>query len=239
MVDPKRWLHDEGAPHEVVQLLRATRRPSAASRAKRMALMAMAAGAAVQAPRAAWGLAGFKAALYSSALVVTGAAVILVARHRTPEPPREPPAVMAAVSAPSAPGTPQPSTFVVEPPPVAAPTPASTQRHPGASAHIAVRPKAGTTDTLAEEEALLEGARRELTRSPRESLKLLQKHQQRFPNGELTAERLFLGTDAAVRLGDAATAHQMADALVLRFPNSAYARRAPALLGSLSSGSSR
>jgi hypothetical protein len=55
-------------------------------------------------------------------------------------------------------------------------------------------------------------------------------HQRRFPAGELTAERLFLRTDALRRLGRTGDAKRQADALVKLFPNSAYARLVPDLL---------
>jgi Tfp pilus assembly protein PilF len=78
-------------------------------------------------------------------------------------------------------------------------------------------------DTLAEEEALLEQARRALTTSPGTALTLLRQHQQRFPAGQLTAERLFLSVDALRRTGDRAGADRQAQALLKRFPRSVYA----------------
>jgi TolA-binding protein len=103
---------------------------------------------------------------------------------------------------------------------------AERPRSPSASS---VAP-AEARDRLAEEEALLEQARKLLAQDPARALTLLHRHQSRFPNGELTAERMYLGVDCLSRLGKQAAAKREADALVERYPNSAYARRAPLLL---------
>jgi len=231
MAEPRRWLQDEDAPREVLRLLRAAERPRPASSAKRVALVGVLASVAAQTPRAAWGLAWMKAALYSTAVVVTGATAITVAHRQAEVPAAVEPAAVRAAPIQAAPGPPpgQPVAMAEAP----APVPPTVARHVAARPRTAARVVKAPADTLAEEEALLEEARRQLSQSPSASLRLLRKHLERFPNGELTAERLFLSTDAAVRLHDAAGARQTAETLRARFPESAYARRVPALLGSL------
>jgi TolA-binding protein len=83
---------------------------------------------------------------------------------------------------------------------------------------------------LAEEEAILEEARKTLAQDPARALTLLRRHQSRFPSGELTAERMYLSVDCLSRLGKREAAKHEADALIERYPNSAYARRAPLLI---------
>jgi Tfp pilus assembly protein PilF len=94
------------------------------------------------------------------------------------------------------------------------------------------RPRAPSVeprDRLAEEEAILEEARKTLAQDPARALTLLRRHQSRFAHGELTAERMYLSVDCLLRLGKRDAAKREADALVERYPNSAYARRAPLL----------
>jgi hypothetical protein len=87
-------------------------------------------------------------------------------------------------------------------------------------------------DTLAEEEALLEAARRAAGHDPARALALLQRHRTQFPRGQLGAERLFLSIECYRRLGNLPAARREAEALAKSYPNSTYARKASSLLGS-------
>jgi hypothetical protein len=125
--------------------------------------------------------------------------------------------------------TPSPAPVVVSTPasvasaPLRREPPVSTTRStspvPAASGRKASR------DTLAEEEALLERARRLSSTAPQEARALLQQHAKRYPNGQLTAERLYLSAEVAKRLGDSAAAAEQSRALKQRFPESMYAGR--------------
>jgi len=84
-------------------------------------------------------------------------------------------------------------------------------------------------DTLALEESLLEQARR-ASDSPPRALALLREHERRFPNGELTAERLYLMAQVNARAGNVAAARRSAALLAARFPKSTYLPRLRALL---------
>ena len=114
-----------------------------------------------------------------------------------------------------------------EPPPVAHETraPEVSAKAPAAPARSASR-----RDTLALEESLLEQARR-ASDSPTRALALLREHERRFPNGELTAERLYLTAQVNARAGNLAAAKRSASLLAARFPKSTYLPRLRALLG--------
>jgi hypothetical protein len=209
--DPKRLLDDaSGAPH-VAALLGALPKPQPPSAQKEAELVQRLLTPIAPVPVAA-GLA-LKGWLGVGALVVAGglgggwllsrpAAPVLQPRVTSvvPSPLLPPPAITPRAAPPN-----------VEPPSRAAASPAPS----------AV--KAVARDTLAEEEALLEQARRSLASSPGAALALLRQHQQRFPAGQLTAERLFLSVDALRRVGDRAGAERQAQVLLKRFPGSVYA----------------
>jgi hypothetical protein len=233
MMEPKRWLDDQNAPREASELLRALRPPRPMPARKRAALAGVLAGLAVQSSRAASGMLWLKTAFIATAVVgATSTGYWLT--HRSTAASINSKAGIASVAT----SEPVPAASNAEPViPEAVPSPAIETTAPlAASEHRSVAPapdrSAARGDTLAEEEALLEQARQELATSPAQALKLLHQHQQRFPHGELTAERLFLSIDAHVRLGDKAGAERQAKTLTGLFPNSAYARRVPSLLGS-------
>jgi Tfp pilus assembly protein PilF len=58
----------------------------------------------------------------------------------------------------------------------------------------------------------------------------LREHELRFPNGELTAERLFLTAQAHARAGNESAARHYAKLLATRFPKSTYLPRVRPLL---------
>jgi hypothetical protein len=102
--------------------------------------------------------------------------------------------------------------------------PASPPKAPSASKSAPKR------DTLALEEALLEQARSSIG-APARALSLLHEHERRFPNGVLTAERLYLTAQAHGRAGNQTAARHYAKLLVERFPKSTYVQRVKPLLG--------
>jgi hypothetical protein len=215
MSDPKRLLDDLGAGSDAGSLLRAMRAPEAPSPEKQAELVQrmltpiaapVAAGIGVK----AWLGAG-------AALVAVGAtATFFLWPAAESTAPVRPPLAPVVVSAPPiAPLEPQP-----QPPAI----PVAPGLSPSAAPPVAaVSGKPSARDTLAEEEALLEQARRALGSSPAAALGLLRQHQQRFPGGQLTAERMFLSVEALRRAGDSAGAERQAQALLKRFPSSVYA----------------
>jgi hypothetical protein len=210
MSDPKRLLDNaSGAPH-VAALLGALPKPQPPSVQKEAELVQRLLTPIAPVSVAA-GLA-LKGWLGVGALVVAGGlgGGWLLSR---PAAPVLPPRVTSVAPLPLPPPAITPSAA---PPNVE--TPSKTTVSPAPSAVKAV-----AHDTLAEEEALLEQARRSLTSSPGGALALLREHQQRFPAGQLTAERLFLSVDALRRVGDRAGAERQAQVLLKRFPGSVYA----------------
>lgn len=213
MKDPKRLLDDLGSSSDAASLLRGLRRAEPPSLEKQaelvqrlmtpMATPLPVTGIAV----GTWAAAG--AAAVAGALTVTW--LLWPAEAiRAVKPPPAPTALGSTILSPSSEVVPAPAAsarvFPVEAPPSVA-----------TSRTVAAR------DSLAEEEALLEQARRVLTTSPRAAISLLHQHQQRFPTGQLTAERLFLSIDALRRAGDRAGAERQTQALLKRFPSSVYA----------------
>lgn len=217
MSDPKRLLDDLGAGSDAGSLLRAMRAPEAPSAAKQAELVQR-----MLTPVAAPVAAGVGAKVWfgaGAALLVVGAAATFF-WWPAPEsaPPVRPPLAPVVVSAPPVADT--PPAPQEQPPAIPATPDLSPPSTPPAAA---VSGKPSARDTLAEEEALLEQARRALGSSPASALGLLRQHQQRFPSGQLTAERMFLSVEALRRAGDSAGAERQAQALLKRFPSSVYA----------------
>jgi hypothetical protein len=222
MSDPTRLLDDKQVGSVASDLLRSLKPPQAAPPAVRAALGEQLSGLVAQggAPAAA-GAVWLKVALVSVALVGSGTAVWKLTAT-APESAR--PAVAGAAPAAARPAPAPVSSAVPAPAPEAAP--AEAPERPRAAASAPAEPR----DKLAEEEALLEQARTLVGSSPARALALLRSHQSRFPGGQLAAERMYLSVDCLRRLGRRAEAQREIDALVARFPSSAYARRAPLLL---------
>jgi hypothetical protein len=232
MGDPRRWLHDDGASRAAVDLLRALEPPKAAPAATRAALGQQLAGmVAASATPIAAGIGWTKILVFSLAVagIGTGAAV-WTRSDRTPMPAGPSPTDVARDPAtsvgPSSTGSESPD----EPPPSPAEATAARPVDRPRAANAGNPPSAEPRDRLAEEEAILEEARKTVAQDPARALTLLRRHQSRFPNGELTAERMYLNVDCLSRLGKRDAAKREADALIQRYPNSAYARRAPLLL---------
>jgi hypothetical protein len=228
MADPRRWLDDDQASRAAVDLLRVIDPPKAAPAAVRGALAKQLAGmVATGGAKAAASVGWVKLTLVSVAVVGAGSGVTAWSIHRSAN---RASVSQVELSAPAPEASPLAST--------AAPENEMTLPVETAGPHAAERPRpmnasgapAEPRDRLAEEEAILEEARKTLAQDPAHALTLLRRHQTRFPSGELTAERMYLSVDCLSRLGKRAAAKREADALVDRYPNSAYARRAPLLL---------
>lgn len=115
---------------------------------------------------------------------------------RPPEPPSPPPVVVA--EPPSLPSTP------VVIPPVTAPA----------------RPQLSADEQLALEKSYVEQARVAMARQdPNGALEALAQHQRRFPNGQLTEERMALEVMALSSAGRSIEARNAANAFRKRFPN--------------------
>ncbi|HEX2876226.1 MAG TPA: hypothetical protein VHP33_33470 [Polyangiaceae bacterium] len=215
MSDPKRLLDDLDAGSDAGSLLRAMRAPEAPSPEKQTELVQRMLTLSVAPVAAGIGAKSWFGA--GAALVTVGAAATFFLWPAAESAPRvRPPLAPVVASAPQV--TPP------EPPPQRPAIPAAPEPSPpGTPPASAVSGKPSARDTLAEEEALLEQARRALGSSPRAALGLLRQHQQRFPGGQLTAERMFLSVDALRRAGDSAGAERQAQALLKRFPSSVYA----------------
>lgn len=214
MSDPKRLLDDLGSGSDAGALLRALRPAEPPSLAKQAELVQR-----MMTPIAAPVPAGIGAKTWAgagAAVLACGLAATWLLWPTEPTPPVRPPLAPVATPISLAPPNRQP-----EPLPVPAAPEGVSPVEPPASAVVSSKPVA--RDTLAEEEALLEQARRALASSPGAALALLRRHQQRFPAGQLTAERMFLSVDALRRAGDRAGAERQTQALLKRFPSSVYA----------------
>jgi hypothetical protein len=218
MSDVRRLLDDPNASDETRELLSTLEPPSRLSEPMR-AVIGVRLSSSVTAPAAAAKLATLKLAGLIGAVVAGGAAV-----------------VSFAVRAPSneAPVRPVPGLAAPKPNVVAPPAPAAATPEPERAAEV--KPVAAPTrsaarrDTLLLEESLLEKARSSID-SPALALSILREHELKFPNGELTAERLFLTAQAYARAGNETAARHYAKLLATRFPKSTYLPRVRSLLG--------
>lgn len=214
MNDPKRLLEDLGSSSDAASLLRALRPAEPPSLEKQAELVQrMMTPMVTPLPTAGVGIRTWVAA--GTGVVVGGLALTwLLWPGEAARTVKALPAQTAASSS-TTPGH-QPQLLPVPAVPAGVPP---IEAAPSAATSRASTPR----DTLAEEEALLEQARRALTTSPGAALTLLNQHQQRFPAGQLTAERLFLSVETLRRAGDRAGAERQAQALLKRFPGSVYA----------------
>jgi hypothetical protein len=214
MNDPKRLLDDLGTGSDASSLLRALRPAEPPSLEKQAELVQRMMTPAV-APMPAAGVRVKTWVGAGVAVLACGLAATWLLSPGEPAPPVRPrlaPATIPSLAPPSR-----------QPEPLPAPTVRERVSAVDAPPSAAVSGKPAARDTLAEEEALLEQARRALASSPGAALALLRQHQQRFPAGQLTAERMFLSVDALRRAGDRAGAERQTQALLKRFPSSVYA----------------
>lgn len=221
MADPRRWLDDPSAPDESVALLRTLGGPKPYSDAAHMRIASKVSATLANAPVAppATPVAPWK--LWALAAVTGAGAVALVVGVLREPAPKPAPARRPVAAAPqtSTPRAPEPLPQV---PPVAVEAPAKVKSPERAPARASAR------DDLAVEETLLEQAR--TAPSPARALALLREHERRFPQGALSAERLFLSAKVHAQSGSEQAARRYAAELERRFPASSYVTRLRALL---------
>ncbi|MDQ2647705.1 MAG: hypothetical protein M3020_28165 [Myxococcota bacterium] len=124
-------------------------------------------------------------------------------------------------------------------PPMAASAPKLTEPVPQAPVPSAVEPAPASIEPAAEasappasaarvktpnEAALLERARRALSKNPALALELTRRHQAEFPRGVLRQEREVIAIEALSRLGKADQARERGTEFRREFPNSAHGR---------------
>jgi len=216
--DPRRLLDDPSVSASAKDLLGALEAPAPLVPSLRSAIGARVTQTLV-APAAAKLVSAKLAWLVAGAVALGGAGAGAVSWSFLATPPEPQPLVAAARRLPEPPVEPSPE-------PRAAPPPAQAEPEPSVKAP-SVRP--ARRDTLALEESLLEQARRS-SDSPAKALSLLREHERRFPNGELTAERLYLTAQVNARAGNLTGARRAAALLAARFPKSTYLPRVRALL---------
>ena len=256
MIEPERLSNDDDAPPELRALLRAAHRARpldpavrerASARVARAAALPIAAAGWLSAKTAIAALSvGFGTAVV--ALVALGpafgpapapAAVASNARAARGTPPARrgvhaatPAAAASVLPDPSANPLANSSAFASEPvdaPPVAMRAAAG---RPSPSSQAEGAQRAGE---LAAESELLERARSALRRAPSEALGLAREHAERFPRGQLAAERALIEIDALHRLGRDQEAQTLAQAWLARtHHDDLYVDRVRQLLGDLS-----
>jgi hypothetical protein len=265
MSDPKRWLDDALVPEELrVTLARAGRtrdldratRARVGARLNRLGLLPLGV--------ATW-LGVKSAAALGIAAGVTAAGALAVAEHyrvlpfegafvssppraKTPPRPRSP----AAPSPLSSPSASLPSGATADAQPIASPSseaspssdtsPSSPALNPSADlprSAKSARPAAAlpaNSAELGEESALLERARRALSSAPAATLVLLREHAERFPRGQLAAERHLIEVDALYRVGRKSEAIALAHQLLATSGSELYSERVERLLEKMNAG---
>ena len=220
MSDPRRLLDDPGVSSNAKDLLSALEGPAPLAPSARSAILSRVTSSVV-APAAAK-FVSVKAVWLFAGAVVAGAAGLATWQWQSP--PAQEPVPSAALGR---------SLPVPRSEPTPAPEPVETETEqalvPEPSAKAAPTRPAARRDPLAVEEALLEQARRSID-SPAKALPLLREHERRFPNGVLTAERLYLTAQANVRAGNLPAARRAAALLATRFPKSTYLPKVRPLL---------
>jgi hypothetical protein len=226
---PRRLLDDSSADSELREVLRNSPRARSLDPLTRRRLRGQVArAAAVPVVAAGWLFVKSAAAALG---VVLGTGALAVATGVVDWSPPAPAPVEAAVSpVRAAPRTVSTSAVAPEPvtPPEPAPEPVKTT--PTASFSLA-SPSASGAGGLSVEAALLERARRELRAAPAVALSVATEHTQRFPRGQLSAERTLIQIDALHRLGRDAEARALARGLLGRGSSGLYAERVHQLLG--------
>jgi hypothetical protein len=224
--DPPRLLDDNGAPAGLRSALRAGREDLPSEEA----LMKVAAGLAA-APLLGAGAAkaagivgkGISLKLASAVVMaaVAGGGVAVAIRSRIVAVPAEPPA--------AAPQLRQMPIERAPAPPDVAPLPAP----PPAVRHAPAAPRPAPPPAPAPQESEVEvlgQAQGLLASDPRAALHLLERHEQRFADGEFVQEREVIAIDALGRLGRADEAAQRSHRFEQRFPGSAHLQRVQALV---------
>jgi hypothetical protein len=221
MSDPRRLLHDPSVSSGAKDLLGSIEAPSSLAIPVQMDIGARVTKS-LAAPAIAAKVVSAKVVGVLAVAMLAGGGAAIVTRGG----PVEPAPQAAPVAAPAKAGRLPERSPAPEPELAPAPKPAEAEspKAPPAAARSGAR-----RDTLALEESLLEQARRSIG-SPAQALSLLREHERRFPNGELTAERLYLTAQAHARAGNRAAARRYAELLTARFPKSTYVPRVRPLL---------
>jgi TolA-binding protein len=231
MNDPRRLL-DEGGTSFESTLLRAGRKDAPAPHNRRRIAAALGVGSMFAAGTVATGASasgktwlGFATAgafrltagIAAGALAVYGGvrALAPAPEHPTPKPtaaatrPAVPPAPKLVAPAPATPAT----VETAEAPP----------RRPAASS---------ASDTLSDELAILDQARRALAqRDYAGALAKLDDYARRFPKRHLSSEATVLRIETLVKSGDHGEASRLGRAFLARHPNGPYAKRVSSLIG--------
>jgi hypothetical protein len=230
--DPQRLL-DEGSTSFESKLLRAGRKDAPAPHNRRRIAAALGVGSVFAAGTVATGASasgktwlGFATAGTArlTAGIAAGALAVYGGVHALGPAPVEPNAKPAATASPPAPrpvveAAPAP----LEPAPVPVETAEPPPRRPTASPVL---------DTLSEELALLDRARRALAqRDYAGTLAALDDHARRFPKRHLASEATVLRIETLVKSGDVAQATRLGKAFLARQPNGPYAKRVSSLIG--------
>jgi hypothetical protein len=127
------------------------------------------------------------------------------------------------------PATPAARTLPAAPIRAEARAPSSSQGNPSTPAATLATSTAPASDSLAEEAALLEDARRALVANPADALAKAELYSARFPRGVLADEGAFVAIRALLALGRREEAKGRGEELVARAPSGLYARRVRAL----------
>ena len=228
---PRRLLDDPSADQELRDVLQSSPRArSLDALTERRLRGRVARAAAVTVVAAGWLFVKSAAAALG---VVLGTGAIAIATGVVDWSPRalpEQPEAMVASAPPQAP--PAVSTSAVAPVAVAPPeaTPEPVKASPAASFALA-SPSASGAGSLSVEAELLERARGELRAAPAAALAVATEHAQRFPRGQLAAERTLIQIDALHRLGRDGEARALARGLLNGKSSGLYAERVHQLLG--------
>lgn len=226
---PRRLLEDPNADEDLRDILRSSPRARSLDAVTQRRLRGRVARAAAL-PAVAAGWLFVKSAAAALGVVLGTGAIAIATGVVDWSPPAEP---REAVVSPAAPPAPRavPSSAVASPvavPPAPAPEPVRVA--PTASFSLA-SPSASGAGSLSVEAALLERARRELRAAPAAALAVASEHAQRFPRGQLSAERTLIQIDALHRLGRDGEARGLARGLLSGHSSGLYAERVHQLLG--------
>lgn len=239
--EPLRWVDSDEAPPRLRDLLRDAKEVPPMPDAVRDAVRATLPEPPAPPPQGAtpdgeWAKAtSGKGALAAAALSLGAASLVVLAMAQGGEEREAPSLPTSAPLAEAGGGRGAPATDAPLRPtddPSAAPVdaaPAPPSPHERAPTRGAPSTRAGG-DSLAEEHALVQRARADLARSPKDALAAAAEHERRFPDGQLAAERDYVRIKALLSLGrrDEAAAH--GNRFVARFARSPYADRVRALI---------
>ncbi|HEY5955120.1 MAG TPA: hypothetical protein VIV60_01155 [Polyangiaceae bacterium] len=246
MIQPKRWLDDEGTSTEIRELILAGQRPPRFPKVALGVLIVPLAQKAAWASTWSWPAGAVVAAKATTVGLAIGlgsvaAVTTLSGRHSTSSVTTPTNSLVTQqprhVSAPTGSGAlPQSDTTStpagVEPVASTDAFIAGADRSPAVTATgEARRVVVATAATgIAAEADLLERARSLLGESPTRALMLTVEHQERFPRGQMSAERELLAIDALLRLGRTGEAQRRATPFLADGTNQVFAARVRHLL---------